>query len=541
MSDVPDRETARFDVVCVPIGDYQWYPSLEADAEAARLAALLATVGGRAEQWDIADSEPRTATAVYQRLGTWSQPERARNSILIWVGHGQANPDGAWLASHETPIAMEAGGIIPEQLAGFITAEWRRRVGDDDAWAIVVIEACGAERFVNLLHSVLLRGVQPPHRFVVIGVGAPDGAGNLGDFRQALDDALTNGYNDGDDTIGLLDLLGQVEQRLESGTVHRNKLYRPQPLPRRRLLPTAVTAPMDTYAEMREVAAALPPDQRAHFLPKAQGADHLEYGEPAWYFVGRESERAAIARWLREQPAGLLVVTGRPGSGKSALLGHVLVHATPRLRDLLIHMGRMAPAPDGEFPDDLRFDAVIHLAGLSLGEVVRRVAAAAGIGDPPATGTPSEDVEWMLNGFARRSRPFTAMVDALDESLEPAAVASAVLRRLPTAGRVRVIVGTRASAMERSDRPAPDRTDLLDALGSDTTILVVPRDPAAIRRYITMRLAAARAAGQLTADDATIAALAGLVQERDQDFLYARMAVHEVIANPALLHLDQAS
>lgn len=78
--------------------------------------------------------------------------------MLFWVGHGQANPDGAWLASHETPVVMEAGGVLPEHLAGFITAEWRRRAGDDDAWTIVVIEACGAERFVNLLQSVLLRG-----------------------------------------------------------------------------------------------------------------------------------------------------------------------------------------------------------------------------------------------------------------------------------------------------------------------------------------------------------------------------------------------
>ncbi|WP_327000896.1 ATP-binding protein [Dactylosporangium sp. NBC_01737] len=534
--ELPDAAGGGFDVVCVPIGDYQWHPSLDADTEAAHVADLFTALGGRAQRWAIPDGQPRTRTVVDGRLLTWAQPGRPRSSVLFWVGHGQANPDGAWLASHETPVVMEAGGVLPEHLAGFITAEWRRRAGDDDAWTIVVIEACGAERFVNLLQSVLLRGVQPPRRFVVIGVGADDGAGNLGEFRQALDAALAT-YHDGDDTIGLVDLLDQVEDRLLTGTVHRIKPHRLTRLLRPRLLETSMAASMSTYAELRDVAATLSPDERAHFLPKAQGADHLEYGDPPWYFVGRDAERRAIAAWLHVRRTGLLIVTGPPGSGKSALLGHVLVHASRQLRELLVRTGRLAPLSAGEFPDDLRFDAAIHLAGMDTGQAVRGVAAAAGLGEPPAGGTVSRDVEWLLSALSSRGRPLLILADALDEAHDPAPLAGAVLRRLAAVHGVRVVLGTRATATS----PGRAAVDLLEALGAqDAAVLTVERDPAAIHEYVRLRLHAARAADLLAADDAAIDAFAAAVQQQGQEFLYARLAVHEAIQNPALLRWDDA-
>jgi hypothetical protein len=531
-----DPAGGGFDVVCVPIGDYQWHPSLAADTEAAQVADLFEALGGRQQRWAIPDGQPRTRTEVDGRLLAWAQPGRPRSSVLFWVGHGQANPDGAWLASHETPFVMEAGGVLPEHLAGFITAEWRRRAGDEDAWTIVVIEACGAKRFANLLQSALLRGVQPPRRFVVIGVGADDGAGNLGDFRQALDAALAT-YHDGDDTIGLTDLLDQVQEHLQTGAMHRIELYRRTRLPRPRLLDTAMAAPLNTYAELRDVAAALSPDERAHFLPKAQGADHLEYGDPPWYFVGRDTERRTIAAWLHVRRTGLLIVTGPPGSGKSALLGHVLVHASRQLRDLLVRTGRLAPLPAEDFPEDLRFDAAIHLAGMDTGQVVRSVGAAAGLGEPPPDGSVSRDVEWLLSALTARARPLSILADALDEARDPALLAGAVLRRLAAVHGVRVVLGTRATATSPG-RPA---VDLLEALGAqDAAVLTVEQDPAAIHEYVRLRLHAARTAGLTAADDAAIDRFATAVQRQGQQFLYARLAVHEALQNPALLLPDDA-
>jgi len=526
-----------FDVVCVPIRDYERHPRLDADDEAERVTSLFARLGGRASPWELSAGQARTATVVNARLRSWSQSLEARNSVLFWVGHGQANPDGAWLAIYDTPDAMDEGGILPEHLAGFITAEWQRRAQDDEAWAIVVIEACGAERFANLLHSALLRKAQPPSRFAVVGVGADDGAGQLGEFRQALDETLfrSNAYTDADDEIKLSDLLDQVAQRLQFGIVHAVKLYQAPPIPRPRRLPAPVASAMDVYVELQQFVAGLSPDERGHFLPKAQGADHAEVTEPAWYFVGREAERAQIAAWLRTHPAGMLIVTGRAGSGKSALLGHVLIHATPGLRDLLIDARLMRPAPTGEFPDDLRFDAVIHLSGMTIGGLARRLADAADLGESPVLADSGQNIGWVLDGLARRRRPFTVMADALDEAQEPATLASAVLRRLAALDQVRVVVGTRTSTREGPGLPEPDDQDLIDALGRTAEVLTVQRDPEAVGRYVQARLTAAQAAAVIDADDQAIAEIARQVQAMNQDFLYARLAIHEIIANPGLL------
>jgi WD40 repeat protein len=525
-----------FDVVCVPVGEYQRLPRLPADEVADQVTELLAVLGGRPVTWDLPPDAARTTPVVDERLRTWAMPVRSgRSSVLFWVGHGQSNYDGAWLATHDTPAAMNLGGVLPEKLAQFIIAEWRARA-QHDGWAIVVIEACGGERFANLLQSLLLKDIQPPSRFAVIGVGAPDGPAALGEFRQVLADTLAAGstaYTDCDDSIKLSDLVGQINERLKFGIVHDFKLHQVPPIPRIRRLPSAVTATMDVYSELQTFVAGLSADERMHFLPKAQGADHVEQGEPAWYFVGRDAERADIAAWLRTNKAGMLTVTGRAGSGKSALLGHLLVHSTPQLRDLLTQSGMLQPAPAGEFPAEVRFDAVVHLTGMTTADVVRRLASAAGLGAPPVDTTPGQDVDWLVEALVQRQQSFTVLIDALDEAQEPVTVASSILRRLATVDAVRIVAGTRASTKEGPDLPDTDDTDLLDALGEHDRV-VVAKDADAIGRYVRLRLGAALP-GDLAIDHA-----ASLIQQRGQQFLYARLAVHEILADPDLVNDDNA-
>ena len=61
-------------------------------------------------------------------------------------------------------------------------------------------------------------------------------------------------------------------------------------------------------------------------MPKAQGRSS---GEPTWYFEGRGRERREITEWLHTTSSGLLAVTGPAGSGKSAVLGNLVVHSNP--------------------------------------------------------------------------------------------------------------------------------------------------------------------------------------------------------------------
>ena len=56
---------------------------------------------------------------------------------------------------------------------------------------------------------------------------------------------------------------------------------------------------------------------------KFRGIDTAD--ERGWYFTGREKPLRRIVAWLRCAESGLLVVTGPPGCGKSAVLGRLAV------------------------------------------------------------------------------------------------------------------------------------------------------------------------------------------------------------------------
>ncbi|WP_326760733.1 AAA family ATPase [Streptomyces phaeochromogenes] len=510
----------EFSFVPVPIGRYRTtaFPDLDADEQASRIAELAEGIGGLEEPWTEAGLRDRSA--VDGRLGSWARPPAPRSSLLYWAGHGQALGPKAWLATADSPDPMTEGAVNPESFAEYVISEWRRRSADEEAWALVVIEACGAKRFVEAMLSCLY-AEGSMDRLAVIGV-AGYGAGYLGDFQRVLSDALA-GYSDNDEAIHLRDLVGRIQDRLgDRGMVGDLGLYRAAPLPRRRRLTGPVTAPLDVYGELRDFVATLSPDERGHFLPKAQGA---EQGELAWYFVGRRQESAEIARWLHTAREGMFVVTGQAGSGKSALLGNVVVQTNPELSALLARAGMGDSTGFDDVPPPHVFDAVLHLTGATTGEVVQQLAAALG------PDTAIEDAERLAEVLKDRQAPFTVLADALDEAQDPLAVARGTLARIAGIDGVRVLVGTRSSTKEGPDSPADGDQDILDALGGTGRRIVVGADRAAAEEYVRRRLLAAF-------PDAAEAELDSVCQEigsRERHFLYARLAVHELIARPELM------
>ena len=516
-------DTIAFEVVTVGIGLYAHHPPLgNIDAEIERILGLFRQLGGvaRSASPDKDLDEP----AVKDRLRSWVD-RTAASGVLVWLGHGVSDGDDAWLASFETPDPINGNGIVPKTLADQINSDWRRRADDDSAWSLVVIEACGAGTFVNGLLSLVARN--NPRRLVLIGVGG-DGAAYLGRFGDALHDTIES-YTVNDEAIRLRDFIGRLEDFLPDEIVFPVRIDARLVLPLQQIIGTPVSAPIDIYAALVEFLATLSPDERGHFVPKAQGAEH---GEFAWYFVGRAEERRRISAWLRENQGGMLVVTGRAGVGKSALLGNLLVYSNPGLRQLLIRGGHLEMVSENDRPPDDAFDAAVHLTGVTTSEVVRKLADAAGVKVPTSESAEfGQDLEVLLSSLHGRS--FTILVDALDEAQEPATIASTVLRRLAALPRIRIIVGTRASTKEGPDQPYTADRDILDALGrANTSTMYVERDPAAIAVYVKRRLTASAGAALR---DAGIDEVAALIHGRDREFLFARLAIHELIARRELL------
>jgi WD40 repeat protein len=512
-----------FTIHAIPIDAYSTevripFPPIAADDDVRTMADLLTPVGGLLHAWSPASGN-RDAAWVKQQLGGWADRDGPRSSVLLWVGHGESDGIDAWLASFGTAQHKKGTGHNATELADHLDDEWSARRQDAEAWTLVVIEACGAERFVELLAAAVLAKPNPPKCFALLA-----GGGRGSSFLTTVPDALRavlQSYEDNDEVIRIDDLVGRLENRLEFGRAIRSGLGRARPLVRPRVFSQGVTAPHDVYAELKEFIAGLPADQRGFFVPKAQGT---ELGELTWYFEGRGRERREITDWLETNSSGLLAVTGPAGSGKSAVLGNIVVHTNPELRDLLVRTGQVERLASPEQPPDNVFDAVVLLTGLSTSEVVDRLAAEIGLEAFDPGLEPTAKVDALRSAIAGRA----VLVDALDEAQDPVAVAGSVLRRLAEVPGCRVVVGTRRSTNEGPDLPEPDDTNLLDALGRISTV-TVDLDRTAVTNYVKHRLTAAPLpAGAVDEVARTIGA-------HNRHFLYARLAVHEILARPELV------
>ena len=160
-----------------------------------------------------------------------------------------------------------------------------------------------------------------------------------------------------DQAIPITRLAEELQRRLAGE--HRPPNTRDAVLSRAVPIASGYQGPLDARTQLDQVIRDLPDDERRHFLTKAQGgelsADGGVMGEPSWHFTGRTRERYEVLDRLGR--GGMTVVTGRAGSGKSALLGDIVVRSRPALAGVLLEHGLLAPAAH---PDPPPFHAAIH-------------------------------------------------------------------------------------------------------------------------------------------------------------------------------------
>lgn len=188
--------------------------------------------------------------------------------------------------------------------------------------------------------------------------------------------------------------------------------------------------------EQRELRLA---DLRGHFLPRARGVDVP--AEAGWRFVGREAALRDLVGWLSDAgDRSARIVTGGPGSGKSAVIGRLVVLSDPDYR-------RTVPAEGlslGSSPPEASIATGVHARGLTSAQVLAALSAQAGV----TADTPADLLREM------RGRRLTVAINAVDEALDPAGLVFGVLRPLVEAGRRRDSGCSSAPARTLSARSA---------------------------------------------------------------------------------------
>ncbi|SFS14061.1 hypothetical protein SAMN04487846_2839 [Microbacterium sp. cf046] len=439
--------------------------------------------------------------------------------LVYWGGHAEMLGNSYAVAFPESgPQLSELTSLTFEKLAAVVAARQSAPPADGHAdWLLLILDTCqsvaGAEQ--------IWHATQGKRRdTAIVATSTEVGSAFAGRFpilfAQFLDE-----YGQNDAQVDLLELLRRIgdaldEEQQTSGGAHLHTSIRAHAAvwPRRDHAP--LVGLRSDVKELVEVLAASPDVIRNHFYAKAAsvGLNQLD-----WEFTGRIPERTRIARWMDEVESEIqmLTVTGPAGSGKSALLGMVLASTSPELVVALSQLG--VDIPTDTVPTNTSFTATLHLSNRTIDEVVAEAASQEGFDNVQS----SED---LIGRYQKASGPRLVLADALDESRDPIRLAR-LMHQIAEQPGCRVLVGTRRSLTETPDNPIPLDHALTDALVPDEMLTVDASKPS-FRNYVRRRLQ--RAMGERPDDQ--VRELADTIAEKATTFLYARVAVEEIIADP---------
>ncbi|MFB6626287.1 AAA family ATPase [Streptomyces sp. NPDC056374] len=293
-----------------------------------------------------------------------------------------------------------------------------------------------------------------------------------------------------------------------------------------------------------------------HFILHGAGTEPLGREAQEGYFHGRDAEVRSLAAWFNGQGPGFQVVTGKPGVGKSALLGVLICAAHPALRTGTRNLWwrlPVKPALNGQL-------VVVHARHRAIEHIADSFARQLGADDRdrPDGGWDAQSLAALAHaGVAHTTTgsPYTLVIDALDEAERPQDIAQALLaplarQSLAGTAPIRLLLGTRsAPGLDATLALARSRGGLLDLDHAE------PRElESALRDYVSDMLAVDTPYAAVEAADAATALAEGIAvrltgSDRNQltakplgwgEFLVAGLYLRHVLTGPVQLDPEAA-
>ncbi|MGC4989920.1 hypothetical protein [Nocardia salmonicida] len=545
----------------VVVGDYL-DPGLDdlpdIDKHAARVAEVLRHLGFAEDP----RAKGSSAAEVQGWLSRWKPA--AHRILLYWTGHAQDDGDDLLLFcsdyhDEDNPLGRFSGRELGKLLARRPAVE-----------IVVILDVCkggvGADVITNAFRTRIKKDEFPIFREPGLAVLTSARAGEFardGAFAAALDHVLREGpppptekmtfWTPHDELITPTQLYDALRVHLEkNGARQRPDLAQSRSV--RAFFPFFINRnyhpnrPDVTVDTVRDRAFA-DNDLLEHFLVKFRGIDTPT--AEGWYHAPRPYSQARITDWLSTGD-GILVITGPPGSGKSALLGWLAAMTIPGYRDRAAE--KTGHSEHTDLPAEGAVDAGIHAKQHTLQECVAYLGTALDL-TPPGGGwqEPGPLIEQISDRAERENRTITILLDALDEaySADQTRIATDLLAALAAQPRVRVIVGTRPNREDPHQRDQYTTTPegpwtadgpLIRALTSDPArVLRLDTDPGsthAITTYVTKRLLDPTTSSPYREHPELAAGTAAIVADHsDGIFLFARLIARSLIGREAPLDL----
>ena len=455
-----------------PESGFEDRPELAAEVE--RMARTFTSLGyRRAPGFGI----NLTSAEFQNRLRTFLiSPDRRDDDIVAvyYTGHGSLSEGSLLLPMADTTAdvaysAMPGAELTGKLLSGPVIVQ-RLLFILDTCYAAASGQsmAGGAAEFV-----ARLRGLAASPSVGIVVAARPNEQAESGAFTQALADAVGHRSSGGHEPDFLaLDGLVNIVNDTTPGWQHARLFLTGDGIteffPNPRLDRWLRDLDLRTQA-LHQVRAARRAEQRDHVLPRAQGLDTAAVDEDLWLFTGRHKALQDMCNWLRS-PAGpaAMVVTGDPGSGKSALLSRLFVLADRKLRG---RVPRLHTLPPETLPSPGAITRFIHARGLTIDELMAGLCEACDVEETTSPGR-------LLASVAGAGEPIVVIVDAVDEAVRPRGAqvrgefpvvdqALAPLVRGAGRTRLRLLLGTRRPLLPALGGPVElvdlDNTTYADA------------------------------------------------------------------------------
>lgn len=183
-----------------------------------------------------------------------------------------------------------------------------------------------------------------------------------------------------------------------------------------------------------------------HWDPRSRGV--ASGRESGWFFTGRARAMCEAVGWLSKRGTGDgLVVTGGPGSGKSALLARLVTLSDAEQRQRAEAAHALDGVPAEELPPVGFIDVAIHARAKDSTQIALEIAAALGLEQSEQQG---EIEEIVAQAITQQGQGLVVAVDALDEAIRPEDCA--VFLRALLGGGARLLVGVRRDSRDRLSR-----------------------------------------------------------------------------------------
>lgn len=507
------------------------YPHLEPAHQLPGVKKELDTIGETlTTSFGFVDALPQlrlnaTADNIRRDLGGWlADPARNDRDVLLlyFTGHGQVGTDGRHylLTSDSHPDNLVGTALPTDTFASLLSQSPIQH-------CLVIIDTCYAEEGALDINAVLARmswtrhttsaegsgiytiAAARPYEQAQVNTFAESFAAQLmaesmgGANQQYLDiPALISAVN-----IGLEQQKQSARYSVTAGSgispVLRNPRFKPH-------LPTD----LDIATQRRLVDAG---DLEQYWSPRARGVSVA--AETGNHFVGRANLLAELTQWLADGEARAqgIVVTGNPGSGKSAVLARLFLLSDKELsaKHLTNEMASSA-IPEGIVA------AAVYCRRKSLAQVVAEISIA--IGHDVLN---FSDLIDLL--ASNRHEASVIILDGVDEADDAHLLIQELILPIARAPRgVKFLLGARRyliSALKDDftllDVDEPRYADLDDIEGYASKMLSLPSDDGNPSRLIDE-------------DRLTIARLAREISTHAYpSFLIARLAARAIAAAPS--------